>query len=209
MFVRTGVSASGELGCSLPLCGGLGWCGEIRVAPPVEESDTPTPPKVPPKPRSPRFHRLVCEEPTRWLERLRSGEIAENEMHNGLMTCAACGRSLAEDAAWKGSGERYSSSVRMPKRRNRHRATPPVRPNRVSVSVGGFRLVGCEMGRGRASPRDGWSRPSGGSRGRWHLATFAAANSSRAGTWLPRASARSRASACDPHGGRRRAQLPG
>jgi hypothetical protein len=49
----------------------------------------------------------VCEEPTRWLERLRSGEIAENEMHNGLMTCAACGRSLAEDAAWKGSGERY------------------------------------------------------------------------------------------------------
>lgn len=107
MFVRTGVSASGELGCSLPLCGGLGWCGEIRVAPPVEESDTPTPPKVPPKPRSPRFHRLVCEEPTRWLERLRSGEIAENEMHNGLMTCAACGRSLAEDAAWKGSGERY------------------------------------------------------------------------------------------------------
>ena len=130
MFVRTGVSASGELGCSLPLCGGLGWCGEIRVAPPVEESDTPTPPKVPPKPRSPRFHRLVCEEPTRWLERLRSGEIAENEMHNGLMTCAACGRWLAEDAAWKGSGERYSSSVRMPKRRNRHRASPPVRPNR-------------------------------------------------------------------------------
>src|SRR5215831_4800503 len=93
--------------CSLPLCGGLGWCGEIRVAAACRGIGHPNPPKVPPKPRSPRFHRLVCEEPTRWPERLRSGEIAENEMHNGLMTCAACGRSLAEDAAWKGSGERY------------------------------------------------------------------------------------------------------
>jgi hypothetical protein len=31
--------------------------------------------------------------------------IAENEMHN--LTCAACGRALAEAAAWKGSGERF------------------------------------------------------------------------------------------------------
>lgn len=28
-------------------------------------------------------------------------------MHTGMMRCAACGRSLAEDSAWKGSGERY------------------------------------------------------------------------------------------------------
>jgi hypothetical protein len=39
--------------------------------------------------------------------RLRSGEITENAMRNGMMRCAACGRSLAEDAAWKGGGERY------------------------------------------------------------------------------------------------------
>jgi hypothetical protein len=32
-------------------------------------------------------------------------KIAENEMHN--LTCAACGRALAEAAAWKGSGERF------------------------------------------------------------------------------------------------------
>jgi len=28
-------------------------------------------------------------------------------MHHRMTRCAACGRSLAEDAAWKGSGERY------------------------------------------------------------------------------------------------------
>jgi hypothetical protein len=39
------------------------------------------------------------------MERLRFGQIAENEMHN--LTCAACGRALAEAAAWKGSGERF------------------------------------------------------------------------------------------------------
>jgi hypothetical protein len=31
-------------------------------------------------------------------------KIAESEMHN--LTCAACGRALAETSAWKGSGER-------------------------------------------------------------------------------------------------------
>jgi hypothetical protein len=39
--------------------------------------------------------------------RLRSGEITENAMRYGMMSCAACGRSLAEDAAWKGGGGRY------------------------------------------------------------------------------------------------------
>jgi hypothetical protein len=39
------------------------------------------------------------------MERLRFGQIAENEMHN--LACAACGRALAEAAAWKGSGERF------------------------------------------------------------------------------------------------------
>jgi hypothetical protein len=28
-------------------------------------------------------------------------------MHNVMLNCAACGRTLAEHAAWKGSGERY------------------------------------------------------------------------------------------------------
>lgn len=28
-------------------------------------------------------------------------------MLNAMLSCAACGRSLAETAAWKGSGERY------------------------------------------------------------------------------------------------------
>jgi hypothetical protein len=28
-------------------------------------------------------------------------------MHNVILRCAACGRTLAEQAAWKGSGERY------------------------------------------------------------------------------------------------------
>jgi hypothetical protein len=28
-------------------------------------------------------------------------------MHNVMLRCAACGRTLAEQAAWKGSGERY------------------------------------------------------------------------------------------------------
>jgi hypothetical protein len=28
-------------------------------------------------------------------------------MHNVMPRCAACGRTLAEHAAWKGSGERY------------------------------------------------------------------------------------------------------
>jgi hypothetical protein len=37
---------------------------------------------------------------------LRSDRIAENEMMHTL-TCAACGRSLPEAFAWKGSGERY------------------------------------------------------------------------------------------------------
>jgi hypothetical protein len=32
-------------------------------------------------------------------------KIAESEMHN--LTCAACGRALAETSAWKGSGERF------------------------------------------------------------------------------------------------------
>ena len=32
-------------------------------------------------------------------------KIAESEMHN--LTCAACGRVLAETSAWKGSGERF------------------------------------------------------------------------------------------------------
>jgi hypothetical protein len=31
----------------------------------------------------------------------------ETEMHNVILRCAACGRTLAEQAAWKGSGERY------------------------------------------------------------------------------------------------------
>jgi hypothetical protein len=33
--------------------------------------------------------------------------MAENEMHNPTLTCAACGRALAGAAAWKGSGERF------------------------------------------------------------------------------------------------------
>src|SRR6516162_3406747 len=37
------------------------------------------------------------------IERLRFGQIAESEMHN--LTCAACGRALAETSAWKGSSE--------------------------------------------------------------------------------------------------------
>jgi hypothetical protein len=37
---------------------------------------------------------------------LRSSRIAEKELMQTL-TCAACGRSLAEASAWKGSGERY------------------------------------------------------------------------------------------------------
>ena len=32
-------------------------------------------------------------------------KMAESEMHN--LTCAACGRALAETSAWKGSGERF------------------------------------------------------------------------------------------------------
>ena len=28
-------------------------------------------------------------------------------MYNVMLRCAACGRALAEQAAWKGSGERY------------------------------------------------------------------------------------------------------
>jgi hypothetical protein len=28
-------------------------------------------------------------------------------MHNVMLRCAACGQALAEQAAWKGSGERY------------------------------------------------------------------------------------------------------
>lgn len=28
-------------------------------------------------------------------------------MHTLRLTCAACGRALSEDAAWKGSGERF------------------------------------------------------------------------------------------------------
>jgi hypothetical protein len=38
---------------------------------------------------------------------LRPGGIAETEMHNVMLRCAACGQALAEQAAWKGSGERY------------------------------------------------------------------------------------------------------
>jgi len=38
---------------------------------------------------------------------LRSGEIVESEMHHVMLSCAACGRTLADHAAWKGSGERY------------------------------------------------------------------------------------------------------
>jgi hypothetical protein len=38
---------------------------------------------------------------------LRPDKIAETEMHNVVLRCAACGRALAEQAAWKGSGERY------------------------------------------------------------------------------------------------------
>jgi hypothetical protein len=33
--------------------------------------------------------------------------IVETEMHNVMRRCGACGRTLAEQAAWKGSGERY------------------------------------------------------------------------------------------------------
>ena len=33
--------------------------------------------------------------------------VVETEMHNVMLRCAACGRALAEQAAWKGSGERY------------------------------------------------------------------------------------------------------
>jgi hypothetical protein len=32
-------------------------------------------------------------------------KIAESEMHS--LTCAACGRALAETSAWQGSGERF------------------------------------------------------------------------------------------------------
>ena len=38
---------------------------------------------------------------------MRSGEIVESEMHHVMLSCAACGRTLADHAAWKGSGERY------------------------------------------------------------------------------------------------------
>jgi len=48
---------------------------------------------------------VTAQEPDPRIERLRFGQIAENEMHN--LTCAACGRALAEAAAWKGSGERF------------------------------------------------------------------------------------------------------
>jgi hypothetical protein len=33
--------------------------------------------------------------------------ILENEMLSAMLRCAACGRSLEETAAWKGSGRRY------------------------------------------------------------------------------------------------------
>jgi hypothetical protein len=33
--------------------------------------------------------------------------IAERGMPNGMLSCATCGRSLEETAAWKGNGERY------------------------------------------------------------------------------------------------------
>jgi hypothetical protein len=49
----------------------------------------------------------VREEPGSRIERLRCSQIAENKMHNLTLTCAACGRALAEAAAWKGSGERF------------------------------------------------------------------------------------------------------
>ena len=32
---------------------------------------------------------------------------AETEMYNVMLRCAACGQAVAEQAAWKGSGERY------------------------------------------------------------------------------------------------------
>ena len=38
---------------------------------------------------------------------MRSAGIVETEMHNVMLRCAACGRTLAEHAAWKGSGELY------------------------------------------------------------------------------------------------------
>jgi len=36
--------------------------------------------------------------------------VVETEMHNVMLRCAACGQALAEQAAWKGSGERYYCS---------------------------------------------------------------------------------------------------
>jgi hypothetical protein len=47
----------------------------------------------------------VAQEPGLRMERLGFVKVAENEMHN--LTCGACGRALAEAAAWKGSGERF------------------------------------------------------------------------------------------------------
>jgi hypothetical protein len=47
--------------------------------------------------RNQRRGRSVC----------RPANIAERGMPNGILSCATCGRSLEETAAWKGSGERY------------------------------------------------------------------------------------------------------
>ena len=33
--------------------------------------------------------------------------VAETDMHNVMLRCAACGQTLAEQAAWKGSSESY------------------------------------------------------------------------------------------------------
>src|SRR5262249_48014320 len=47
--------------------------------------------------RNHRHGRSVC----------RPANIAEHRMPSGMLSCAACGRSLEATAAWKGNGERY------------------------------------------------------------------------------------------------------
>src|SRR6516165_5848621 len=52
-------------------------------------------------------HSRKFMEPKACKQRLRPAHIAERGMPNGIFSCATCGRSLEETAAWKGNGERY------------------------------------------------------------------------------------------------------
>jgi hypothetical protein len=61
-----------------------------------------------PKVAKPWRHILACS----WNQRHASSvchpaNTTERGMPNGMLSCATCGRSLEETAAWKGSGERY------------------------------------------------------------------------------------------------------